>query len=100
MSPDQDCLTAREITVQLIEVLGETPPLEATVRIDPCSISLRFAGYGDRTSKTGHGEPVLIENRAGVPVVVVWGDINQDDPTDIVALTNARESRRENESPG
>jgi hypothetical protein len=100
MSPDQDCLTTKEFTVQLIDVLGETPPLQATVRISPSSISLRFAGYGDRTSAPGHGEPVLIENRAGVPVVVVWSDINEEEPTDIVALSNAREGLREKESSG
>ena len=61
-------------------------------------ITIAFEGYGDRVSWPGHGRPILLELYNGVPRVVVWGDINQEDYTDIVTLAGAAESQREQET--
>jgi len=33
---------------------------------------------------------VYIENREGVPHVIIWGDINSEDPTHVISLEGAR----------
>lgn len=49
-----------------------------------------LSGYSDHN---GDG-PVLIENREGIPYVVVWADITLEEPTHTISLEGARESRR------
>ena len=48
---------------------------------------LNVNGFTDRTSEDG--EVVLIENRDGVPHIVIWGDINSEDPTHVISLAGA-----------
>ena len=55
---------------------------------------IRADGYSDYCSQDGEGEQVLIENRHGVPHVIIWADINDEDPTHIVSLAGAAESER------
>jgi hypothetical protein len=70
-------------------------PLKVTVVVSDTGVALRFAGYGDHTTERGYGEPVFVENRQGVPHVLVWGDINREEPTAHLSLEGARESRRD-----
>jgi hypothetical protein len=55
-------------------------------------IGLRFDGYGDFCSIAGEDTPILIEIRDGIPYVIIWSDINQEDPTHVISLENAHES--------
>jgi hypothetical protein len=71
------------------------PPLPVTVVATPRGVTLRFAGYGDHCSLPGDGEPLLVENRGGTPYVVVWADINREEPTHLVSLEGAAEAARE-----
>ena len=57
-------------------------------------IFIGFAGYGDAGSADGHGIPVMIESRDGIPYVLIWADINNEDPTHEISLANAAESKR------
>ena len=57
-------------------------------------IYLLFQGYGDCASNDGHGCPVKIENDGGRIRIVVWGDINKEDPTYAIYLDEALESNR------
>ena len=59
------------------------------------NLCLRFNGYGDSSSEDGHGCPVMIEFYNNELRVVVWGNINEQDPTHIIPLTKAKESLRE-----
>jgi hypothetical protein len=45
-------------------------------------IEVNIQGHGHPTA----GEPVIIENRKGVPYVVIWADPNQEDPTHTISL--------------
>jgi hypothetical protein len=56
-------------------------------------ILVGFEGYGDFFSENGAGWPILIENRDGVPCVVIWSDINKEGPTHVISLENAAESK-------
>lgn len=54
----------------------------------------RAKGYGDYCSQDGHGVPVMIEKWNNKLMVVIWGDINQKDPTHTISLEGAKENRR------
>lgn len=58
-------------------------------------IEIRPHGYGEKTAIAGHGSPVLIEFHDGELRVVVFGDINQEDPTHIISLEGAKEVCRD-----
>ena len=62
-------------------------------------IAIDAKGYGDFTSKKGRGTPAIVEWNDGKLRIVAWGDINQEDPTDIVDLSNAKESKRGKGTP-
>lgn len=65
-----------------------------TVEFGSHNIYIRFEGYGDCASEDGHGDPIMIEIHNGVPRVIVWGDINKEDPTNIISLEGAQEDKR------
>jgi len=67
----------------------------------PCSISslngkiyIKFKGYGDCSSKDGYGEPIVIDYFNDTLKVLVWSDINKEDPTFSINLEGAKESNR------
>ncbi len=58
------------------------------------TVCLRPAGTGDYGSADGHGWPVIVEIFDGVPILHVWADINQEDPTHRIDLRGAYEAHR------
>lgn len=51
-------------------------------------------GYGEQTMEDGQGYPILVEFHEGRLRVLIWGDINEGDPTQIISLEGARENVR------
>lgn len=51
-------------------------------------IYLSFSGYGANVCP--EAGIVYIENRNGVPHVIVWADIDSEDPTHVISLEGAR----------
>lgn len=72
------------------ESLGTLP-----VRIEASdfAISIFPQGHGDLGSADGHGCPIFIEFYKGCLRVIVFPDINVEDPQ-IIDLSGAREDRR------
>lgn len=68
--------------------------LPIRVAVSPNGVSLYAEGYGDCTSAAGHGSPVFIELYRGELRLLVWSDINAEEPTHIIPLGGAREDRR------
>ena len=66
---------------------ADTPTITATVKATGRGISISLKGFGNLT---GDAEVVLIENVEGTPKVVIWGDKNKEDPTDIIPLEGAK----------
>jgi hypothetical protein len=60
----------------------------------PHGISLFAEGYGDHPSEEGHGTPVYLELYEGELRLVVWADINVEEPTHIIVLGAAKERCR------
>lgn len=57
-----------------------------------------YIGAKNYSTKTGEeDEIIMIEQSEGKLRLIVWGDINEEDPTHIINLNGARESRREKE---
>lgn len=67
--------------------------LSAIVYVQSNYIAVGFKGYGEKAAMPGSGSPVLIENRDGIPHVIIWGDINDENPTHTISLENALESK-------
>jgi len=42
----------------------------------------------------GQGSPVYIEFRHGIPTVIIWDDINNEEPSHVISLKDAAESTR------
>ena len=58
---------------------------------------LKFDGHGDHDSPDGEGHPVMIEFYDGQVRVVVYADVNDENPTHVIPLEGARESARREE---
>ncbi len=64
------------------------------IEIESHGIAIRPAGYGHKLSIDGQGSPVFIEFRSGIPTVVIWDDINNEEPSQVISLKSAAESNR------
>lgn len=65
--------------------------LKTKVQVTERGILIGAEGYGEKLASTGYGTPILIEFCERELRVVIWGDINQEDPTHVISLENARE---------
>ena len=73
---------------------GDKTLVPCTIDLSNGVIWIRPEGHGDCTSQDGYGFPIKIEYYEGSVRVVVWGDINSEDPTANMRLDNAHESKR------
>lgn len=62
------------------------------------STAISLDGYGDHTSPDGHGYPLLLDYHEGKLQILVWADINQEDPTHTIDLSGALESNRKEDT--
>ncbi len=82
----------------LTTILNDADPehserLRVRVAANDSAISIFPAGYGDFSSAPGHGCPVFLELFQGRLRLIVFADINEQDPA-IIDLDRAREDRR------
>jgi hypothetical protein len=73
---------------------GDKTVVPCTIELSNGIIWIRPEGYGDCGSQDGYGFPIKIEYYDGSVRVLVWEDINIEDPTVRSNLDNARESNR------
>ena len=86
----------QKFDLEHIECSHEYPvaTTETKVEIHPTSIIVGFKGFGCGGMETGYGGQILIEIKEGIPRVIVFGNINSEEPTQIIDLTGAKESKR------
>ncbi len=72
--------------------------LPIRLAISPNGVSLYAEGYGDKGTLPGHGSISFIEVYKGELRVLLWADINKEDPTHIIHLGGAQEDRRQPDS--
>lgn len=51
-------------------------------------------GYGEKASVNGHGWPIVVEYHEGKFRLLVWSDINDEEPTYKIDMSEAKESNR------
>lgn len=75
--------------------LPDAPPIRVTVQPEGNDFGLMIGveGHGLKTMQTGFEEVVVIEKYNGDVRVVIWSDINEEDPT-VISLSNAKEEQR------
>lgn len=76
---------------------GDQQTVPCVIEHGDNSILIRPAGCGDCGSRDGYGWPIVIEYYEKDIRVLVWADINQEDPTHIISLAGAKESARQPE---
>jgi hypothetical protein len=88
MKPEQRSTT-------LIDADANYPTdLPIRIAISQNGVSVYAEGYGDCGSAEAQGTPVFIELYRGELRLIVWANINSEDPTHIIPLNGARESNR------
>lgn len=74
---------------------GDKTEVPFKVELSDCgTLWFKASGYGDCGSADGFGFPVKVEWYEGQLWVLVWGNINSEDPTHKISLSGARESER------
>lgn len=86
---------AQRAAMTLKELSSEHSPVEIPVHLlcEHGKLWIRPNSYGDASSSDGHGFPVALEIWRGRLRLVVFDDINSEDPK-IIDLENAKESCR------
>lgn len=87
---------SNKVSTVLHDVHGSRNNIEANISISEVdgSLLLRAKGYSDCTSDDDEGVPLIIENVDGILTLRIFGDINQEDPTEIIQLSGAKNSNR------
>ena len=70
----------------------EALPVEVCLRRN--RLDLYIEGYGNASNVDGEGSPITLDYYQGKLKLLVWGDINSDEPTHIIDLAGALESKR------
>jgi len=83
----------KTVDTVLVDKSTQSGGLPASVLLVNGGIEIKVKGYGEKTSVDGHGIPILIERWRDELRVVLWTDINVEDP-EIIGLEGARESLR------
>lgn len=80
----------------LIDISGGKRTVPVTVKTEGTGAGLVIcpAGYGCCNCQDGTTGPIYLEVYGGRLRLLVWSDINQEDPTHIIDLESAREDRR------
>jgi hypothetical protein len=87
----------KKMNVEVLDKSGERASESINIDIESygSDIEIQPDGY---TGIHGSGCPVLIELWNDELRVVVWGDVNQEDPTHIISLEGAKESNRKQDT--
>ena len=75
----------------------EDPTITVNVKVkvnENGNLTISIDGYGDKASRDGEGDPILLELNNGKLQLFVWSDINKEYHTHRIELENARESNR------
>ena len=76
------------------EPVENSQPIPFMVEADDRNIVIGFDGYGDANSSYGYSRPLHVEYYEGKLRLLVWSDINQEEPTHVIDMCGALESNR------
>jgi hypothetical protein len=73
-------------------------PMGRTIKVraveGPGFFEIRADGYGEKNAAAGHGSVAVLEVYRGKLRLLVFADIRQEGPTDVIDLEGARENKR------
>lgn len=94
-------MSKETFTITLKEQCADAPSknVEVTLLSEGGQLWVQPDGYGDKGSAEGHGYPVGMEVWEGRLRLIVYDNINVEDPQ-IIDLENARETRNQVNSEG
>ena len=72
-------------------------PIPVAVVFGPHGIEIKIEGYGEKCAQDGFGSPVFVDFYKGEINVLVWDDINEEEPKKI-SLEGAREKLRKDKT--
>jgi len=92
-------MSKKTLTITLKEQCADVPAKEIKVKLlsEGGKLWIRPKGYSDKCSADGHGYPVGLEIWQGRLRLIVFDDINAEDPK-FIDLENARESNRDSQN--
>ena len=90
----RDVINRCSISEQCSELPGKKIPVN--IMVDHGKLWIQPVGYSDKTSSDGHGWPIGMEIWEGRLRLIIFDDINTEDPR-IIDLENARECSRDDE---
>jgi len=99
MTQPSSSLCNGELTEFTLKDQASGKELKGTVRLDYGTLFFMFEGYGDYDSQDGHGQPLVIEVYDDSLRVILYEDINWEDPV-IYNLDGALESKRKEDWEG
>ena len=73
---------------------GKCKTVPVTIQAINGMLTIQVQGYGEKTAEDGEGSPIMVEVNEGKLQVILWSDINEEDPTHRVNMELARESNR------
>ncbi len=81
-----------EITAKIKDLSGKSDKeIPVKIRMSNNAIWIQPLGYGEKVSPKGQGWPICLEIWEGELRLLVWDDINNEDPT-VIGLEGAKES--------
>jgi hypothetical protein len=90
-TPDQNRILGTVALAEVLDASKATSDVTVSVEKDDLALIIHPEGMG---TWDGPYAPVLLERHDGKIRLVVWADINQHDPTHIIDLSGALESKR------
>lgn len=67
---------------------------DVTITIDGGRLAIQIDKYGDKCSVDGEGSPIVVDFYNYRLKVLVWADINKEDPTHSIDLDGDKEDKR------
>lgn len=92
----KDVRPANTLAEMTLSDSGELNTPDLAVRLDgTCqALDIYVEGFGSAAAMPGYGPIALLEIWEGELRLVVWADVNEEDPTHTIILDGARESQR------
>jgi len=83
------------IHAMLVDASSDHPGIQPVKIVATAfGVELLADGHGNYGTEPGHGSSLFVELFQGRLRLLVWGDINLEEPTHIIDLSGAREDRR------
>jgi len=77
-----------------IKDVAQEGSIKGEIKIGAHGIYIKLDGHGEKNMPPGYGEPVMIEFYDDQARVIIWSDINDEEPTHHVRLDGAKEEKR------